>query len=143
MGMTVVVSAGNDGNVSFQTQSQGLPTLNSIETPGTSPSAITAGASTNSHVFFSSVRVSGATVPSILQLINAVFGDGPKLSRPLTAPLRDVSLLGGGGDVCSQPNSGSLTGTIALIPRDGSNCTFASRVANAQAAGGVGPDNLS
>src|SRR5229473_623222 len=138
MGMTVVVSAGNDGNVSFQTQSQGLPTLNSIETPGTSPSAITAGASTNSHVFFSSVRVSGATVPPGLQLINAVFGDGPKISKPLTAPLRDVSLLGGGGDGCSQPNSGSLTGAIALIPRDGSNCTFASRVTNAQAAGAVG-----
>src|SRR6266853_1605181 len=138
MGMTVVVSAGNDGNVSYQTQKQGLPTLNSIETPGTSPSAITAGASTNSHVFFSSVRVSGATVPSNLQLVNAVFGDGPKISKPLTAPLRDVSLLGGGGDGCSQPNSGSLTGAIALIPRDGSNCTFASRVANAQAAGAVG-----
>jgi len=137
LGMTVVVSAGNDGNVSFQTQNQSLPTLNSIESPGTSPSAITVGATTNSHVFYSSIRVSGAAVPSGLQKINAVFGDGPKISKPLTAPLRDVSLLGGGGDGCSQPNSGSLTGAIALIPRDGSNCTFALRVANAQAAGAV------
>jgi minor extracellular serine protease Vpr len=137
MGMTVVVSAGNDGNVSYQTQNQSLPTLNSIESPGTSPSAITVGATTNSHVFYSSVRVSGSTVPSGVQQINAVFGDGPKISKPLTAPLRDVSLLGGGGDGCSQPNSGSLTGAIALIPRDGSNCTFASRVANAQGAGAV------
>jgi len=137
LGMTVVVSAGNDGNISYQTQNQGLPTLNSIESPGTAPSAITVGASTNSHVFYSSVRVSGAGVPSGLQQIKAVFGDGPKISKPLTAPLRDVSLLGGGGDGCSQPNGGSLTGAIALIPRDGSNCTFASRVANAQAAGAV------
>jgi len=137
MGMTVVVSAGNDGNVSFQTQNQSLPTLNSIESPGTSPSAITVGATTNSHVFFSSVRVAGSGVPSSLQRINAVFGDGPKISKPLTAPLRDVSLLGGGGDGCSQPNRGSLRAAIALIPRAGSNCTFALRVANAQAAGAV------
>jgi minor extracellular serine protease Vpr len=138
MGMTVVVSAGNDGNISFQTQNQSLPTLNSIESPGTSPSAITVGATTNSHALYASVKVAGATVPSGLQFINAVFGDGLKISRPLTAPMRDVSLLGGGGDGCSQPNSGSLTGAMALIPRDGSNCTFASRVANAQAAGAVG-----
>ncbi len=124
MGMTVVVSAGNDGNVSFQTQNQSLPTLNSIESPGTSPSAITVGATTNSHVFYSSVRVSGSSVPSNVQRINAVFGDGPKISKPLTAPLRDVSLLGGGSDGCTQPNSGSLTGAIALIPRATSNCTL-------------------
>jgi uncharacterized protein (TIGR03437 family) len=137
MGLTVVVSAGNDGNVSYQTQNQGLPTLNSIESPGTSPSAITVGATTNSHVFYSSVRVSGTGAPSGLQQINAVFGDGPKISKPLTAPLRDVSLLGGGSDGCSQPNGGSLSGAVALIPRAGGNCTFALRVANAQSAGAV------
>src|ERR1700687_3672844 len=98
MGMAVVVSAGNDGNVSYQTQNQSVPTLNSIETPGTSPSAITVGATTNSHVFYSSVRDSRSGVPSNLQRISAVLGDGPKIPKPFTAPLRDVSLFGGGSD---------------------------------------------
>ena len=41
-GLTVVVSAGNDGDLGLQ-----FPTLNSIHSPGTAPSAITVGASTN------------------------------------------------------------------------------------------------
>jgi hypothetical protein len=36
LGLTIVLPAGNDGDVSLK-----FPTLNSIHTPGTSPSAIT------------------------------------------------------------------------------------------------------
>jgi hypothetical protein len=47
LGLASVVPAGNDGDVGLQ-----FPTLNTIHTPGTAPSAITVGASTNSHIFF-------------------------------------------------------------------------------------------
>jgi subtilisin family serine protease len=45
MGMTVVTAAGNDAQSSLQ-----APALNSIDSPGTAPSAITVGASTNAHI---------------------------------------------------------------------------------------------
>src|SRR5581483_7367007 len=45
LGMTVVISAGNDGLLGTAT-----PTLNTINSPGTVPSAITVGSSSNMHV---------------------------------------------------------------------------------------------
>jgi len=130
-GMAVVVSAGNDGDVGVL-----FPTLNSIHTPGTAPAGITVGASTNSHRWFSSVRVSGNDVPANLRNIPARFGNGPKPNGPLTAPLRDVSQLQDDGRACSPLANGSLAGAIALIQRG--NCAFATKVNNAQDAGAVG-----
>ena len=54
-GLTIVVSAGNDGD--FATQ---YPAYNSVESPGTAPSAITVGATTNSHILYQSVQFPGS-----------------------------------------------------------------------------------
>lgn len=130
-GLTVVVAAGNEGDTGLA-----LTSLNTISSPGTAPSAITVGATTNAHTFVSSVRVPGATVPVDLQVLQAYFGDGPAPTGPLTAPLRDVSRLGNDGLACSALPSGSLSGAIALIQRG--NCLFAVKVTNAENAGAVG-----
>lgn len=126
-GLTVVISAGNEGNTGSLP-----PTLNTISSPATTPSAISVGASTNSHAFIASVRTNGQTVP-------AIFGDGPLPASRLTAPLRDVAGLDGTGNGCSALPSGSLSGAIALILRTPNNgCTFAFKAASAQLAGASG-----
>ncbi|MBZ5619542.1 MAG: S8 family serine peptidase [Acidobacteriia bacterium] len=131
-GMVVVVSAGNDGNIGKR-----IPTLNTIHSPGTAPSGITVGASVNSHIFFQAVHVNGSGVPSGLQNINALFGDGPHIAAPLSAPIRDVAQLGNDGLACSSLTGGSLTGAIALIQRGGV-CSFTDKIVNAQNAGAIG-----
>jgi uncharacterized protein (TIGR03437 family) len=128
LGMTVVVSAGNDGDIG-----NFFPTLSTIATPGTAPAAITVGATTNAHVIFQEVRVTGGDVPSSLQNIPALFGDGPLPSGTVTAPLRDVSRLGNNGRACTALAAGSLSGAIGLVERG--DCTFADKVNHAQAAG--------
>ncbi len=124
LGLAVVVPAGNDGDTGFN-----FPTLNTINTPGTAPSAITVGSSTNSHVFYSAVVAAG-------RRMTALFGDGPKPNPPLTAPVRDVSQLGNNGLACIALRAASLTGAIALVQRG--DCDFSTKGANAQNAGAVG-----
>jgi uncharacterized protein (TIGR03437 family) len=130
LGMVVVTSAGNDGNTA-----PNYPTLNSIHTPGTAPSAITVGASMNSHVFYQAVHVSGPGAPSNLQDIRALFGNGPKVPPP-PAPVRDVTQLQNNGLACSALPAGSLTGAIALVQRG--TCLYSNKVINAQNAGAIG-----
>jgi uncharacterized protein (TIGR03437 family) len=131
-GLVVVVSAGNDGNIG-----KNVPTLNTVHSPGTSPAAITVGASVNSHVLYQAVHVSGSNVPSALQSINALFGDGPHIASALSAPIKDVTQLGNDGLACSSLPGGSLAGAIALIQRGGV-CSFSDKIINAQNAGAVG-----
>jgi uncharacterized protein (TIGR03437 family) len=128
-GLTVVVSAGNEGEKGLE-----VPTLNSITSPGTAPSAITVGASVNGHILYHSVRVPGG--PAALSRINGYFGDGPRPAAPLTAPLRDVAKLEANGTACSPLGNGTMAGAIALVVRGG--CTFAVKANNAQKAGAVG-----
>jgi minor extracellular serine protease Vpr len=127
-GLTVVISAGNDGDLAFR-----FPALNSIHSPGTAPSAITVGATTNSHVFFSTLQATGDGVLSHLQRIPAIFGDGPRLLQALTAPLRDIAANEPDRLACRPLGTGTLTGAIALIDRG--DCAFATKVNNAQRAG--------
>src|SRR6202049_1595083 len=72
-GMVVVIAAGNDGDGS---SSYNAPTLNTIESPGDSPSAITVGSTTNSHYLVEGVEASGLNVTTNLQRIEGIFGDG-------------------------------------------------------------------
>ncbi len=130
LGMVVVTAAGNDGNTAPH-----YPTLNSIHTPGTAPDAITVGASMNSHVFYQAVHVSGPGVPSTLQNIRALFGNGPKVPPP-PAPVRDVAQLQNDGLACSTLPVGSLAGAIALIQRG--TCLYSNKVIDAQNAGAAG-----
>ena len=131
-GLVVVVSAGNDGNIGKR-----IPTLNTIHSPGTSPAAITVGASVNSHIFFQTVHVSGSNVPSGLQNMNALFGDGPHIASALNALILDVAQSGNDGLACSSLPGGSLAGAIALIQRGGV-CSFSDKIINAQNAGAIG-----
>lgn len=130
-GMLVVVSGGNDGDIGLK-----YPTLSTVNTPGTAPSALTVGAVTNAHVWFSAVRLGGEDVPGELRRIPARFGDGPRPSVPLTAPLRDVTQLGNDGLACTALPSASLDGAIALVQRGG--CAFFQKVVFAQLAGAAG-----
>ena len=128
-GMTVVVAAGDDANLS----AYWWPTYTTITSPGTAPSVITVGASENAY---SSVRVGGDAVPQGLDAVGALFGDGPKPADPLTASVKDAAPLVTDGLGCEPFPAGSLEGSIALILRG--TCDFATKVANAQDAGAVG-----
>jgi uncharacterized protein (TIGR03437 family) len=130
-GLAVVAAGGNEGDLG-----NSLPTRGTVDSPGYAPSAIAVGATTNSHMFLNSVRVTGNGVPANLQQIPAVFGDGPLPPAPVTAPMRDVTSTGNDGTACVGMPPGSLAGTFALMQRGG--CTFIQKVLNAQTAGAVG-----
>lgn len=130
-GLTVVVSAGNDGDLGVV-----APTLNSVHSPGTAPSAITVGATTNANRYAWRLRVTGGGVPAQLQAIPALYGDGPRPASPLTAPLRYVRTVQDDGKACSPLGNDTMAGTIALIDRG--DCSFAAKVLHAQRAGAVG-----
>jgi uncharacterized protein (TIGR03437 family) len=129
LGVMVVAAAGNGGNAGLK-----YPSLNSLATPGTAPSAVTVGATQNSHKLYQAVKVNGSGAPSNLQRINALFGD-VKVNSPLTAPLKDVTSTGNDGLGCSALPAGSLSGAIALVQRG--TCLFSDKINFAQAAGAV------
>src|SRR5206468_946038 len=76
-----------------------------------------------------------AGAPGSLNPANALFSDGPRPASALTAPVRDVSLLGNDGTACAMPTAGSLVGYAALVIYG--NCGFATKITNAQKAGAV------
>jgi len=128
-GLVVVASAGNDGNLGT------LPhTLSSVHTPGTVPSAITVGASYNSHVLYQSVTIAPNPLTNVLESVQALYSDGPQLALP-QLPVVDVATLQNNGLACSAL-TGSLAGGIALIQRGG--CPFSDKILNAQNAGASG-----
>ncbi|MGH9667689.1 MAG: S8 family serine peptidase, partial [Bryobacteraceae bacterium] len=126
-GLAVVISAGNDGNSGSE-----APSLNTIDSPGDVADAITVGATTNSHLLYSTVAVAGFAGQGP---VYALFGDGPKPASPLMGPVADVTALGDNGKACA-PLNGSLAGSIALIQRG--DCAFFDKVVNAQKAGAIG-----
>jgi minor extracellular serine protease Vpr len=130
-GMMVVISAGNDGDAGIK-----FPALNTIHTPGTAPSALTVGASRNSHVLYSKVGLMASDAPANLRNLRASFGGGPNIG--VTAPLRDVTSLGNDGLACAALPASSLNGAIALVQRDPTQCDFATKARNVYAAGAVG-----
>ena len=130
-GLVVVASAGNSNGIGVQPV-----TLSSVHTPGTAPSAITVGATTNAHQVFQAVHVTSSGAPSNLQSIHALFSDGPHVASPVTGKLIDVTTLGNDGLACTALPAGSLAGAIALIQRG--TCLFSTKVNNAQVAGAIG-----
>ena len=118
----VVISAGNDG-----------PDPNTIGSPGTAPSAITMGAMNNDRYFAAPPLTVGGQGP-----FAEVPADEPLPASPITAPLVDISLkLDSTGQACSPLPANSLSGSIALILRGGTNCYFQDKLNNAQQAGAV------
>jgi len=132
----VVVAAGNDGDDTFNL-GENYPYFNSISSPGIAPSVITAGASTNSHVFNPSVSINSSSAASNLKGIVALEGDSTPFSfAAMSAPLIDVTVTGDSGLACSALPAGSLIGYTVLIERG--TCTFDVKAINAQTAGAVG-----
>jgi minor extracellular serine protease Vpr len=129
-GIVVLAAAGNDGSLGPK-----YPTLNTIHSPGTAPSAITVGAVANSHDLYQSVKATQPNPPSDLQNIRALFSDGPQIQTAFNAPLKDVSALGTNGLACSALPAGSLSGAVALVQRG--TCAYSDKVTNAQNAGAI------
>jgi minor extracellular serine protease Vpr len=92
-GMVVVASAGNDGDKGRQ-----VPTLNSISSPGSAPSAITVGATTNSRVLLQTVGVVNG--PANLRQINARLGNGSQTLSTDPSPVTDVATIDSTGLGC-------------------------------------------
>jgi subtilisin family serine protease len=118
-GVIVAVSAGNSG-----------PDANTIESPGSAPSVIAAGASGSDRLFSSNVSVTGGG-PYI-----AIPGNGPAPAGVVTGLLSDVEKIDGDGRACSPLPVASLQGTVALILRG--ICTFEEKLLHAEAAGAAG-----
>jgi minor extracellular serine protease Vpr len=123
LGLTVVTPAGNEGDSGLY-----YPALASVDTPGTAPSAITVGATANAHVLYAGVILPGRAAP-----INTLFGDGPRLTAAMNAPLQDVSQLQNDGRACTALAPNALAGSIALVQRG--DCAFSIKVTNAANAG--------
>jgi minor extracellular serine protease Vpr len=127
LGTLVVVAAGNGGNLGFRSV-----THDALTSPGTAPSALTVGASANSHLVYQPVRVNGGSLGNL----HGLMGDGPRIDAPLTAPVKDVTKLGDDGFGCTAFPAASLTGAFALIQRGA--CYFTNKTNFAMAAGAIG-----
>jgi minor extracellular serine protease Vpr len=117
-GMVVVAAAGNSG-----------PGDATVESPGTAPNAITAGASTNPH--FVGISVTLTAGPAAPATIGAALGDFENFDPPISADYTVTTPANG----CSAITN-DIDGKIALIDRG--VCTFGNKISNAEAAGAVG-----
>ena len=117
LGMIVVASAGNNG-----------PNPGTVGTPASAPHAIAAAASNNDRMFTGTVQVAGNS-------INALPGTGVNSFTPISGPFFDISTLDATGLACNPLPPAALSGAVALISRG--DCTFESKLDNAQAAGAV------
>lgn len=132
-GLISVVAAGNSGDTGTGDAT--------VESPGSALSALTVGATTNSHVLGLPVTVEGFTDP----LVGAVgdFGDfhtdpGEQHDGPVTnEPLSWWGDFGSDPLACSPIGNevAGVAGTVALIQRG--TCTFSQKVANAEQAGAI------
>ncbi len=125
-GMIIVASAGNSGDTLFITGS-----------PATTDRVISVGNSVDSTSFMSDVEITGPpSVAGRYPATEAAFG--PNMARdggrtgPLAYPLGNPK----GCSAYTGSAAAGLTGSIALVDRG--DCTFASKVRNAQNAGAQG-----
>jgi minor extracellular serine protease Vpr len=101
------------------------PGDSTIESPGSAPGALTAGASTNPHFVGIPVTVTGKGT------FGAALGDFANFVPAITAQYTTTSPANG----CTAIST-ALAGKIALIDRG--VCTFSTKIRNAQTAGAVG-----
>src|ERR1019366_10193032 len=100
-GTLVVAAAGNGGNIGMHSV-----TMNSLNTPGVAPSAVTVGASANSHLVYQTASVNGGS----LGTPRGLLGDGPKIGSPLPPRIKGGTTLGEKGSGCPALPPGPLTG---------------------------------
>ena len=130
LGVVVVISAGNDSY-----WSRGWDP-NTVQSPGTAPTAITVGASYNDREFFpASVTMAGGIALAAFT-DNGPDATNPPPSGPVSGQLFDVSTLDTIGDACLPFPKGTMTGKIALIIRG--SCNFEDKMNDVQGAGAVG-----
>jgi len=86
------------------------------------------GATNNSQVVYQTLRYNNRNV-------RGLFGDGTRLTAPISGPAKDVASTSNDGLGCAAFPAGSLSGRIALIQRG--TCYIADKVNNAQAAGAI------
>ncbi len=117
-GMVVAVAAGNSG-----------PGLNTVESPGMAPRALTAGAASVGHFV-------GAPMTVGTSEFRLASGDFATVASDLTRILdavQDAAGPGGLSVACAALPAGSLTNEIAVVSRG--VCSFSMKIRNAQTAG--------
>lgn len=117
-GVVAAVAAGNSGPNAF-----------TVESPGNAVNALTAGATTNPHYIGVSVDVTDSGV------YGAAVGDFDPFAE---TTVTNAPFVSWGGDelACSTPPAADVTDAVVLIIRGA--CTFAEKVATAEAAGAIG-----
>ncbi|MEO5952621.1 MAG: S8 family serine peptidase, partial [Chloroflexia bacterium] len=130
LGLIVTVSAGNSGDIGAN-----FPALNTVQSPATAPNAIAVGATTNSHIWYQTLSVTGNGVPAELQSVNMRFTAGPQIGSILEAPITDVGTIASNRLACDPLPDNSLAGRIALIERG--TCSTAQKINLAQRAGAI------
>lgn len=116
-GVVVVVAAGNEG-----------PGAGTIGDYASAPDAISMGAIENDRMIAFAISTDSASY-------EAFPGDGPSPGKVITGPTLDVAGIDPSGLACSPLPSGSAAGMVVLVQRG--TCTFASKVTNVAAAGGI------
>jgi minor extracellular serine protease Vpr len=127
VGTVVVIAAGNAG-----------PGFGTIESPGTSPVAVTVGATLHARYFAASMEVSSpGPLPPELAAIGYISGKGLSINTSLgPLPLGSVKAVDPFCLACEPLPSGSLNGRVAVLRRG--TCTFADKLTNVVGAGAVG-----
>jgi minor extracellular serine protease Vpr len=130
-GVVVAIAAGNSG-----------PGVNTVESPGQAPGAITACASTNNHFFGIPVDVS-TTPPRRFGAAVGAFPSPPAraFTPAVTARLanwNDPADAAGATRACAALGSTPFSATRTIVVLDRGVCTFSTKVRNAQAAGAAG-----
>lgn len=133
-GVVVVVAAGNAG-----------PDPHTITSPGTSPDAITVGATSNARIFASALEITAdSPLPPELERIGYVAGTGEAISETVgPLPMMSVRTLDDTELACESFPVGSFSGTVVLIRRG--TCFFsikAQNVLDADAEGMVVYNNV-
>ncbi len=120
-GVVAAVAAGNSG-----------PGTMTVESPGTAAGAITAGASTNPHYLGITVTLDDAAFGGLSgTTIGAALGDFENFDPAMTANIAKATPR----EACTAITS-DVSGKIAIIDRG--NCTFGTKIQNAQDAGALG-----
>jgi len=127
-GVLVVISAGNEG-----------PNPGTVASPGTSPEALTVGATLHSRYLAAGIDVTSSDTTVPVELARVAYN--PAVGQTISAkvgptPLASILPYDPTGEGCSALPSGSLTGKMALIKRGG--CRFADKASNAIHAGAAG-----
>jgi minor extracellular serine protease Vpr len=128
-GVVPVISAGNDRE---------LFGLGSVGSPSTAPSAISAAAVTNGHVFGRALNIVSPSITGPKQIPVLPAAGGMPSAWASDQTLIDVGTVSGGDRfLCSGTlPAGSLNGAIALVSRG--QCRFDDKAERAAAAGAIG-----